>query len=449
MCDTMIALGNVTQSGRTIFAKNSDRAPNERLLLERIPRKSFAHGSMVKCTYITIPQVPVTYEVLILRPHWIWGAEMGCNEYGVVIGNEAVFTKEKAGENALIGMDLLRLALERSRNAEEALNCVIGLLACHGQGGNCGYDKNFRYDNSYLIADRSSAWVLETAGQYWAAKRVQDVYAISNRLTIGRDYDRSHPDLLHHALDKGWCRSEEDFNFARCYTNRLVTTFSGAAKREHCSYTRLEESKGSITVEVMMDILRSHTAKFEEKPYQTASVSSVCMHAGSLIGDQTTGSFIAELAFPARGETEAEVARDTYWITGSSAPCLSLFKPWWMIEPDYLSFSEDETAEAVAYWEQQEKIYRSVLKQLIDWKEYQSERDQIEEALLSAVRALAANTPDGMLAEIQARALEAETELRNKVREEVRENPLEYDYKGKPYFRRYWEKKNRKLEQGV
>lgn len=198
-----------------------------------------------------------------------------------------------------------------------------------------------------------------------------------------------------------------------------------------------------------MDILRSHTAKFEEKPYQTASVSSVCMHAGSLIGDQTTGSFIAELAFPARGETEAEVARDTYWITGSSAPCLSLFKPWWMIEPDYLSFSEDETAEAVAYWEQQEKIYRSVLKQLIDWKEYQSERDQIEEALLSAVRALAANTPDGMLAEIQARALEAETELRNKVREEVRENPLEYDYKGKPYFRRYWEKKNRKLEQGV
>ena len=94
MCDTMIALGNVTQSGRTIFAKNSVRAPNDRLLLERIPRKSFSHGSMVKCTYITIPQVNVTYEVLILRPHWIWGAEMGCNEYGLVIGNEAVFTKD-------------------------------------------------------------------------------------------------------------------------------------------------------------------------------------------------------------------------------------------------------------------------------------------------------------------------------------------------------------------
>ena len=65
MCDTMIALGNVTQSGRTIFAKNSDRAPNERLLLERIPRKSFAHGSMVKCTYITIPQNTKPYKVLL------------------------------------------------------------------------------------------------------------------------------------------------------------------------------------------------------------------------------------------------------------------------------------------------------------------------------------------------------------------------------------------------
>ena len=120
-----------------------------------------------------------------------------------------------------------------------------------------------------------------------------------------------------------------------------------------------------------------------------------------------------------------------------------------MIEPDYHSISEDETEEAVAYWERQEKVYRSVLKQLIDWKEYQSARDQNEDALLNEVSALAPNTPDRMLAEIQARALEAETELHNKVIEEVHENPLEYDYKGRPYFRRYWKKKNRKLEQRV
>ncbi|MDD2427117.1 MAG: C69 family dipeptidase [Eubacteriales bacterium] len=446
MCDTLIALGNSTQNGRIIFAKNSDRSPNERLLTERIPRKQHAPGSTVNCTYITIPQLSETYEVLLFRPHWIWGAEMGCNEYGVVIGNEAVFTREKPGEEALLGMDLLRLALERSKNAEEALNCIIRLLRTYGQGGNCAFAKNFRYDNSYLIADRSTAWVLETAGQYWAARKVKDVYSISNRLTIGKDYDRAHPDLFHHALDQGWCRSEDDFDFARCYTNSLVTRFSGAEKREHCTRAGLEARKGSITVASMMDILRSHTATFEEKPYQRASVSSVCMHAGGLVGDQTTGSFIAELAYPGEDLNEA-ATRDTYWITGSSAPCLSLFKPWWMIEPDHLSFSEAETKAALAYWERQEEIYRAVLEQRIDWEKYQFERNQIEETLLSEVGKADRNTSAIELAEIQHMALESEFDLRTRALAAA--GKQEPGLEGNFYFRHYWKKTNKKLKRGI
>lgn len=63
-----------------------------------------------QCTYIEIDQVPETYAVVLSRPAWLWGAEMGANEHGVCIGNEAVWGKEEVNkEEALLGMDLVRL----------------------------------------------------------------------------------------------------------------------------------------------------------------------------------------------------------------------------------------------------------------------------------------------------------------------------------------------------
>ena len=93
MCDTMVVLGNASAEGVTLFAKNSDRDPREAHEVIRIPAARHPPGATIRCTYVDVPQVARTFEVLLCRPFWIWGAEMGANEHGVTIGNEAVFTK--------------------------------------------------------------------------------------------------------------------------------------------------------------------------------------------------------------------------------------------------------------------------------------------------------------------------------------------------------------------
>ena len=179
MCDTLGAIGKKS----VVFGKNSDRDPKEPQVTEWRPAQTHSEKK-VKCTYIEVEQAKYTHGTLLSRPSWLWGGEIGMNDQGVIIGNEALFsTNEGNQKEALIGMDLLRLGLERGDSAKAAMDVILEMLERYGQGGNCGYLSPLYYDNAFLIMDRKELYVLETVGKQWAYKKM-DKAAISNCFSI-------------------------------------------------------------------------------------------------------------------------------------------------------------------------------------------------------------------------------------------------------------------------
>ncbi len=386
MCDTVVATPEVTADGVTLFGKNSDREPNEAQHVVRNPARDYPAGSPMRLTYIEIPQVVHTFATLLSKPFWMWGAEMGVNEHGVAIGNEAVFTKiPYVKDGSLLGMDLLRLGLERGSTAYEALMVITGMLSAYGQGGNCGFQHKLYYHNSFIIADPSTAWVLETAGPQWAARQVKGVYTISNGLTIGSEWDLASPDLVKYAIDRKWCKSRDDFDFARCYSDLIYTSFSNCRSRCQRTTEILSAEPGKITVRTVMGALRDHGAENPERwrPDWGLTGSRVCMHAGfgPVRASQTVGSLVSHL----------HPEKATHFFTATAAPCTSLFKPAW-IDTDMPNGGSEPAGTydpAHLFW-RHERLHRSTLKdfpRLV--RLYQDERDEIEAGFVTQALAMA------------------------------------------------------------
>ena len=190
MCDTLCSVG---PSG-TLFGKNSDRPRDEVQVVETHPARR-GKGPL-RTTYLELDDTGA-YALVGSRPTWMWGFEHGCNEHRVVIGNERIFTIDdpRRAPPALTGMDLVRLGLERSRSADEAIAVMTELLERYGQGGRCAEHEDDPYWSSFLVADPDGAWVLETSDRTWAARAVDDGAAISNRVTLGTDWTRASADV--------------------------------------------------------------------------------------------------------------------------------------------------------------------------------------------------------------------------------------------------------------
>jgi secernin len=301
MCDTLC----VRTNGAMLFAKNSDRHPDEAQVVEWHARR--AAGAALRTQYLTIADTGA-HAFLGSRPTWLWGVEHGVNEHGVAIGNEKIWTVDRPREQppALLGMDLVRLGLERARSADEALTVLTTLLERHGQGGSGEPHRDEPYFSSFLLADPDAGFVVETSNRTWAARPIGGGAAISNRVSLTTDWTRASSNIA----------TDVDFDTYR--RPRMPTAIAD----HRLELTSATVARGSATTVVdVARTLRSHGAgrSADELPDDIGSDGkgfTVCMHRRES-HSQTTASMIAELrtATPPRA-----------WMCLGN-PCSSVYVP--------------------------------------------------------------------------------------------------------------------------
>jgi dipeptidase len=290
--------------------------------------------------------VAETYRVMGHSPWWVWGFEHGINEHRVAIGNQSVFSREPVEETpGLIGMDLVRLGLERGRDGREALEVIAVLLETFGQGGAGFAPGSAGYHNSFMIADPEEAWVLETSGRRWAARRV-DLEAISNHITLGSNWTIGSRDLESFARNRDLWDERGRVDVARAYRNRNVPGCISEGRLRR-SRELLESQRGRLSPGSMMAVLRDHGEGRVAPPREVDPADegyySLCMHSEPV--GTTAASMVASLP-PDSSEPWA------VWISFATA-CTGIFMPVYIDGqlPAALAADSDGPAEDSAWWQ--------------------------------------------------------------------------------------------------
>ena len=310
MCDTFC----VRRPGGMLFAKSSDRPVDEPQVLEWLQGR--APGGSVRATHLTLPDTGAG-SLLGSRPTWMWGLEHGVNEHRLAIGNEKVWTVDDphAAPAALVGMDLVRLGLERAATADQAVDVIAELLDAHGQGGSGEEGADEPYWSSFLAVDPDGGWVLETSGRSWVAAPVGSGAAISNRLTLSTEWTRSSPDV-----DPG---SDWD-------QRRSPDAPTGIADHRLAATRRCITAADPVTPQQVVAALRDHGQGPWGEPGPTGAPTpvpaelhddwsgvTVCMHVRGY--QCTTASMVADL--PADPSEPLRV-----WAA-LGTPCSSVYLP--------------------------------------------------------------------------------------------------------------------------
>ena len=348
-CDTLGVCASHSLYHSNMMAKNSDRPIAEAQPLVWFPAADHEPGEELDCSGFKIPQAAHTYGVLGSKPYWIWGFEMGANDQGVVIGNEAEFSRDFKNEcgpdkpDGLLGMDLLRLGLERGATAREAMDVIIALLEKYGQNHNANALHDARYENSFLIADEKEVWVLETAGRRYVAKKINAYHAVGNTYSIGENFDLASADIEEHAREMGWLMPYDHFSFEKAYSAQIANlTLSTPRRRRVMKLAGMTEEHSFASLKA---IFRDHhegeicCSRFGAS---SGVFPTICRHALTPDHSQTAACMLT-----CYREGIGLVLRQAF-----SQPCCSVFLPAYvgMDMPELMSRGGAKFEEDSLWW---------------------------------------------------------------------------------------------------
>ncbi len=271
-CEMATALPAATADGSTLFAHNSDRPAGEAWALLWAAGRDYAVGESVRVRRLTLPQVRRTHALLGLRPAGAWGCVHGVNEHGVAMGATPTFMRLRGEAAGLTGADVVRLTLERSSGARQAVDAATDLITRHGQGPCPGCPAEEDHDNAFLIADAREAHLLAACGAHWAVQQVGGVRALNEICHLRKDWDRISPGLADLAIQRGWQPedgSKLDFSGA-------LAADGGASALGYrwwgLATMLLEQQNGSVDHALMRRLLGEPAADPEARPTATAGL---------------------------------------------------------------------------------------------------------------------------------------------------------------------------------
>lgn len=388
-CDSLVALAPSTRDGVTVFAKNSDRPPRECQRIIQVGRATHAPGSTVRAQYLDVPQATETAAMLGSQPWWLWGFEHGVNEHGVAIGNQTVFTREALGPVGLTGMDLVRLGLERGRTADGALDAMIALLETHGQGGSGHVHLDWPYNNAFLVADPAAAWILETSGRHWVARRVRDVANISNGLAIDAGWERGAADVTSFAVGQGWRTADAGpVDFAAAYADATGVPPNLCDGRRRRGASLLDAGRGRHTPANLCAILRDHHADGAVRGARAVDdpdYFTLCMHADPL--DNTTAAMVAPLS------RDRDAGLPVWVCLGS--PCVGAFLPLYLAAEVPAELGQGGREPDASPWWRTRALLTLVERDFVRWAPLVRQRwDAFEAELRDEADAMTGAAPD-------------------------------------------------------